>query len=66
MQINETENRKTLEEINKIKNWFIENINKRDNIYQDCPRKREQRLQLLTPGMRACASLTMLQQQKEL
>lgn len=30
MQINETENRKTLEEINKIKNCFIENINKRD------------------------------------
>lgn len=45
MQINETENRKTLEEINKIKNWFIENINKRDKHLPRLSKKKRTKTQ---------------------
>ena len=40
MEINEIENRKTIEEINKTKSWFFEKINKIDNLARLTNKKR--------------------------
>ena len=61
VQINETENRKTLEKINKIKNWFIENINKRDKYLARLSKKNRTKTQT-TNIQNEWASLIMLQQ----
>lgn len=40
-QMNETENKQTVEKINKAKNWFFEKINKIDNPLTILIRKKE-------------------------
>ena len=45
VQINERENRKTLEKVNKIKNWFIENISKRDKHLARLSNKKRKKTQ---------------------
>lgn len=61
MQINETENRKTLEKVNKIKNWFIENISKRDKHLARLSNKKRTKTQTTNIWDERVASLIMLQ-----
>ena len=39
-EINETEKKKTIEEINEVKRWFFEKINKIDKLQPDSLRKK--------------------------